>query len=354
MRVLLPITLDRWRHAIATALRETSIRIPDINFYSFSDPAFEEDRVLGQAVWEAPNLHRVNSFATIKEPFDVVHHASSTNKNLMAAFVARLRSLGHCAHLFSAQVEPFIEDPWYRHYAMSLRMAHKVTAVSRVVADGVKRHFGRTVDAIIPNGVDLTFFSQESASDIDLDRLGIRRPFVVFTGVLEVRKRPDVFIAISKLVPEMDFVMVGGSYNTVERDFYLSSIGECPNIKYLGLQPRALVRDLYAQAVALVFPSDIEGLALAVVEAQAMGLPVLAQPRTSMPEVIQEGVTGWLLALDPLEEWSKKLKEILGWSNLKRANYSKASRSITATRYSWEVIAPMYRDIYLSTAERSK
>ena len=175
MRVLLPITLDRWRHSIATVLRETSIRISDVSFYSFSNPLSEEDRILGKAVWARPHLYRVQALSALKTNFDLVHHASATNRNLTACFAARLRSLGGCRHVFSAQVEPFQGDPCYWHYRLAVRTAHKLTAVSKVVAEGVKNHFGKSVDAIIPNGVDLHFFSREAAGRIDRNgRRGIR------------------------------------------------------------------------------------------------------------------------------------------------------------------------------------
>lgn len=352
MRVLLPINLDRWNNSIPSILRETCVRIPDISFYSFSNPRSEEDRILGQSFWAHSHLHRVRMLTALDTSFDLVHHASSTHKNLLAALLVRLRSVGGCAHLFSGQVEPFENDPWYPHYRLSVWMADRITAVSQVVADGIKRHFGRDVDAIIPNGVDLDFFSSASANEIDLESLGITQPLVIFAASLEARKRPDIFIALSELLPDCDFVMLGGYVHQEERDSYIKLIRQRPNVKYLGLQPRTILRDLFAKASALVFPSEIEGLALAVVEAQAMGLPVLAQPKTCMPEIIQEGVSGWLLPSESLQMWASKLREILSWSCSERIAYAEGSRAITRTRYSWDVIAPQYREMYLATQRR--
>jgi glycosyltransferase involved in cell wall biosynthesis len=352
MRVFLPIRLDRWSSSIPSILRETSIRIPDINFYSFSGPAFEEDRILGQATWAAPNLHRVGRLAAFREPFDIVHIASATNRNIIASLVARSRAFGGCCHLYSAQVEPYRRDPWYWHYRFAVSIAHRLTAVSHAVAETVKREFGRSVDAIIPNGVNLEFFAPEVARPIDFEREGIRKPFVLFVGYLEARKRPDVFIELSKLLPELDFVMLGGYLEPTERDSYLALIRECPNVKFLGLRPRALVRDFYASALALVHPSEIEGLALGVIEAQAMGLPVLAQPKTCMPEIVREDLTGWLFAVNNLDLWVRKLREILGWSESRRKEYALNSRARTSKHYSWEVIAPQYREVYIAAAAR--
>jgi glycosyltransferase involved in cell wall biosynthesis len=348
MRVLLPINLDRWRFSIATALRETCIRIPEIAFYSFSNPITEEDRVLGESIWKRPNLHRLGPLRTFHHQFDIVHQASATNRNLAASLLARARSLGRCRHLYTAQVEFYREDPWYWHHEVCVRIAHRITAVSRAVADSVRKTFGRSVDAVIPNGVDLDFFSREAASSVDLDRLQIRKPYVIFVATLEQRKRPDVFIELSKLMPEIDFVMLGGYIHLKERDGYLAAMRDCKNVRFLALQHRSVLRDLYAGALALIFPSEIEGLPLTVVEAQAMGLPVLAQPKSCMPEVIEDGHTGFLMPVERPELWVTKVREILAWSASKRRTYGYAARQSVRQRYSWDVIAPQYREMYLA------
>lgn len=347
MRVLIPITLDRWRHSVATGLRETCLRIPDISFYSFSQPVYEEDRILGEAIWARPNIHAVNPLTAFLSSFDVVHHASSTNRNMIAAVLARALSLGRCRHLFTASIQPFRQDPWYRHYGLCVRSAHKLTAVSRAVADSVRKEFGRTADAVILNGVDLNFFSPDAARPVAFDRFGIRKPFLIFTGHLEARKRPDVFIKLSELLPDLDFVMLGGCFE--EGHAYLPLIEQRPNVRYLGLQPRSLLRDLYANALALIFPSEIEGLALSVLEAQAMGLPVIAQPKTSMSEIVFDGTTGWLLPIRELDLWAKKVRELLAWSDSKRAAYALRSREATSRRHSWDLIAQQYREMYFAT-----
>ena len=350
MKILVPITLDRWRHSIAPALRETCIRIDDMSFYSFSNPASQEDRELGSAVWARPNMHQLSSWDVLTERFDVVHHGSATNKNLAASILARLIGAGRCTHVYTAQVEPYRQDPWYWHYRCCTLLAQRVTAVSTAVADALKREFGRKVDNIIPNGADFNFFSTAAAHRVELEALSIRAPYVMFVAHLEDRKRPDIFIELAKRMPDVDFVMLGGHTHVrpAERRPYLRAIEQQSNIKFLGLQSRALVRDLFARSIALIFPSETEGFPLTVVEAHAMGLPVLAQNKSCMPEIIEQDVNGWILPADNLDLWEVKLREILSWSDAGRAHFAEGVRR-GAYKYSWDVIAPQYREIYLAT-----
>jgi alpha-1,3-rhamnosyl/mannosyltransferase len=59
-------------------------------------------------------------------------------------------------------------------------------------------------------------------------------------------------------------------------------------VRFLGPLPTADVAALYAGALALVYPSLLEGFGLPVLEAMAAGAPVVASARSSIPEVAGE------------------------------------------------------------------
>lgn len=346
LRVLYPINLDRWRFPVASSLRELTLRNPQIDFYSFSSPTSEEDKTLGQAIWRKPNIHKISVADIFRQPFDIIHHASATPRNLTAASLAKMRSLGKCVHIFTAPIQPHKTDDYYRQYVTSVYRANVLAAVSHAVANDIQTQFGRKVDAVIPSGVDLTFFSPEVASPVELDKLGIHQPYVLFVSVLTPRKRPDIFIQIASLLPDLDFVMVGGSYTPQEKQQYEQAASHYPNIKMLGQLPRSEVRNMMAGAIALVFPSELEGLPLTILEASAMGIPVLAQPKSSMPEAVIDDITGWIFSADRLEIWANKLKEIQNWSNTERNNFARNARNFVSSHYSWDAIAKQYAELY--------
>ena len=71
------------------------------------------------------------------------------------------------------------------------------------------------------------------------------------------------------------------------------------NLLFVGQMDRYKLRSFLAGARGFVFPSEIEGLPLAVVEALMVGIPVLAQPKTCMPEMITDGENGYLFPDKP-------------------------------------------------------
>lgn len=353
MKVLYPIHIDRWTNPIASLLREIAVRNPTMEFHSFSNPLTKEDRVLGEHFWSLPHVRRIRRTDLLRFRFDIVHVASATTANLVATVATRLRSGFKCLHVFTANIQPHTEDPYLRHYLLHLRLAHRVVAVSKAVAIDLER-LGRRPDAVIPNGFDPTFFDPSAASTQTLEQYEVTPPYALFAAVLTRRKRPDVFIELARKLPALNFVMVGGYYRRAEADQYLQQIAGLKNLRYLGKVSRSELRDLMAFATALVFPSEIEGLPLTVVEAFGMGLPVLAQPKSSLPEVVEHGVNGWLLPADQLELWVGYLGELAAWSREKREAFRRAARRWAITRYSWDAVAKAYREFYRSMAEKAR
>lgn len=352
LKVLLPINLDRWKFPVSTSLRELTLRNPNIDFYSFSSPTSEEDQQLGEEIlWSKPNVHKISTLDLARRSFDIIHHASATPRNLLAASLAKGRSLGRCVHIFTAPIQPHDDDEFYREYVTSVRRADVLGAVSHAVAKDIQEQFGRQVDAVIPSGVDLEFFSPEQTEPIDLETLGIRQPFVLFVGVLTQRKRPDVFMQIASLLPQFDFVLVGAGYTPEEEALYQEMAAPHANIKLVGYQPRTTVRNLMGNALALVFPSELEGLPLTILEASAMGIPVLAQPKSSMPEAVIDDVTGWILPVDPIAAWAERLTKIANWSATERSQFSDKARSFVAKHFSWDSIAQQYSELYHRVAK---
>jgi alpha-maltose-1-phosphate synthase len=346
MRILYPINLDRWKFPVSSSLRELTVRNPQINFYSFSNPTSKEDEMLGNLLWDEPHIHKISPIDLLKESFDIVHHASATTSNLTASAIAKIRSFGKCIHIFTAPIQPHKEDRYYKQYVRSIYQADVLAAVSYAVADDIEAKFGRKVDAVIPSGVDLNFFSPEAAQPLNDTYVAFQKPFILFVGILTPRKRPDIFMKIASLLPELDFVMVGGFYNSLEQEQYTKEGLECSNVKLLGALPRSEVRNLMASALALIFPSELEGLPLTILEASAMGLPILSQPKSAMPEAVIEDVTGWMFSDERLQIWAEKLKEIQNWSEATRNNFSHKARQFVSEHYSWELVAKQYASLY--------
>ena len=70
--------------------------------------------------------------------------------------------------------------------------------------------------------------------------------------------------------------------------------------------------DLLRRAKAVLFPIDWdEPFGLVMTEAMACGTPVIATPRGSVPEVVEDGVTGWIVEVeDYANQTAERLKRL--------------------------------------------
>lgn len=120
---------------------------------------------------------------------------------------------------------------------------------------------------------------------------------LVCVGRLAPQKdHPTLLAALARLPPEVVLLLVGGDpfgdgEARLRRVAAELRLGE--RARFLGI--RHDVPDLLAASDLFVLPSLWEGLGLVFLEAMAVGLPVVATTVSAIPEVIEDGQTGWLV-----------------------------------------------------------
>lgn len=123
-----------------------------------------------------------------------------------------------------------------------------------------------------------------------------KEPYLVFAGRLAPEKAPDLAIAVAH---QAGFpLQLVGQLEEKHRDYYESEISPHLNgkIEHLGDVPRETLREVVGRARALVMPLRWdEPFGLVVVEAMALGTPVVAWRRGAMPELINHGGDGFLV-----------------------------------------------------------
>jgi glycosyltransferase involved in cell wall biosynthesis len=89
------------------------------------------------------------------------------------------------------------------------------------------------------------------------------------------------------------------------------------NYRFEGRQPAEVVRAQMAEAQVLVAPSvtsaqgETEGLPIVILEAMAMGLPVVSTVHAGIPEAITHGKTGLLVSEGHVEELGQEILQLL-------------------------------------------
>jgi glycosyltransferase involved in cell wall biosynthesis len=162
-----------------------------------------------------------------------------------------------------------------------------IVALSGAERDaGLEEGVGRSEQyRVIPNGVSLARFSLPRA---------VVRGRILMVGRLTPPKRPDVAIralgSVRTRIPEAELLVVGDGPLRPDAERLAADLGLGGAVRFLG--HRDDVPELLAEAECALLASDYEGCPLAVVEALAAGVPVVATDAGGIRELVRDGVTG--------------------------------------------------------------
>jgi len=126
------------------------------------------------------------------------------------------------------------------------------------------------------------------------------RNTLLFLGRISPEKRPDsaIRIACHAGVP----LRIAAKVDTVDQTYFETRIQpllQHPLIEFIGEVDEQQKRTLLGDALALLFPIDWpEPFGLVMIEALACGTPIIARRRGAVPEVVHDGVTGFICETD--------------------------------------------------------
>jgi len=208
---------------------------------------------------------------------------------------------------------------------LALRRAAGVTAPSRYTLDHLIRTQGldpkRT--ALVPHGLDPGFIERDGPGTsvvwkpvpgLMLTVARLRR--------LEKGKGIDTVIqALPKVLeaaPHASLVVVGdGDHRPLLEDL-AARLGVQPKVRFVGHVDERELKEFYRQAELFVMPSRQEGFGLVFLEAMAFGKPVVGGAFGGIPEIVVEGVTGYVVEYGNVEALAGRLICLLTNEGLRR------------------------------------
>lgn len=220
----------------------------------------------------------------------------------------------------------------------TIQRATRVIAVSQFIALQASNVFGYRNIGVIHNGVDTQVFHPFRKQRTTC------APFrLLFVGKQSRLKGFDLLTPIMESLGKefrLGFTL-SGNRTDIPRNLPASfhSIGHLTT-------PEMMVQ-AYQNADALLFPTRLEGLPLAALEAQACGLPVIATRGSSLPEVLQDGETGFLCPQDDVEAFAAAARRLAANPSL-RQQMSKAARTRAVSLFDIERMIDHYISVYHS------
>jgi glycogen synthase len=253
-------------------------------------------------------------------------------------------------------LRPWKEEQLGRGYAVSswlermgLEACDAVIAVSKEMAADIAKHYdvpdGRI--HVIHNGVNAEAFRRREDPAI-LDRLGVRRPYILFLGRLSRQKGVfDLLEAFHSLRSKANLVIVTGAAETEQLvDELCAALREGERIRWID---RVVTHEeavaLYSSCGVFVCPSRYEPFGITNLEAMACERPVVATRVGGIPEVVIEGDTGLLVPPDSPSELAKAIDEVL--QDRDRAEeMGRNGRRRVEESFTWEKVAQRTLALY--------
>lgn len=203
----------------------------------------------------------------------------------------------------------------------------------------------------VPNGVKLAEFRRQKDKKEELGILKDKKT-ILFMGPIGRRKGAfdllDAVPAVAGKTGDVVFIFCGSGERRGEIEKF-KRLAEAKNlssyIKYAGDVSGQDKYDHYLSSDIFVLPSYGENLPNSVLEAMAAGLPVVASDAGVIPELIQDGVNGFIIKAGDTEAIADRVIRLAQDSDL-RMSMGKRNVELVKERYDMPIIAAKIDRIY--------
>lgn len=217
--------------------------------------------------------------------------------------------------------------------------ARRVLAISRAQQLALATRFRRSVE-LLPNAVEIPPLTSPPLEPpvrwIHIGRLGVMKGTWDLLQALQLLDAEDL--------PPWEALLVGDG-DAAEARHRAESFGG--KVRVLGWQSADEIASLVRASHALVLPSYLEGMPMGLLEAMSSGRPVISTTVGGIPELVEHGVEGLLVAPGDIAGLADALRRLLVDDGL-RAALGAAARAKVERDHRIETAAEKLHEMYLN------
>ncbi|MGL6023049.1 MAG: glycosyltransferase, partial [Cetobacterium sp.] len=158
------------------------------------------------------------------------------------------------------------------------------------------------------------------------------------------REYEEAARAIKKNYPEIKFQFLGalgeGGRGGIDKE-YMDKLVKDGIEDYLGITDD--VPGIIKEADCIVLPSYREGISMVLLEAAAMEKPIIATRVTGCKEIVESGVTGFLVEARSSDSLIEAIEKFLNLDSLERKNMGEKGREKVIREFDEKIIIEIYR-----------
>ncbi|MBC8204371.1 N-acetyl-alpha-D-glucosaminyl L-malate synthase BshA [bacterium] len=235
----------------------------------------------------------------------------------------------------------------------SIEMSDGVTAVSRYLAQRTISEL--KVDKpiqVIYNFVDTEFFRRRDEAPCR-SKFADKDEFILMhiSNFRPVKRMEDLIEIVDRIRKDfkVKLLLIGDGPMRSRLQQICREKNLEDNVVFLGKQ--TCIVDLLSIADLYLQTSQTESFGLSALEAMSCSVPVISSRAGGTPEVVQDGITGYLEDVGDIEAMADKVKHLLG-NNTLRAAMGKKARDRVENHFSADKIVDQYEAFYAKALEQ--
>jgi N-acetyl-alpha-D-glucosaminyl L-malate synthase BshA len=222
-----------------------------------------------------------------------------------------------------------------------------VTAVSKFLKKATIETFDFDDVEVIPNFICPKHYQKLEDSPLREQLAPNGEKLLVHVSNFRPVKRPidciEIFSRVKEEFHDVRLVMVGDGPERSAAKYRAESLGVGADTVFVG--KKGNIADYLGVSDIFLLPSELESFGLAALEAQACELPVIATRIGGIPEVVNDGESGYLSDIGDVEKMAANTLKLLRDDEMRGA-FGKRGREISVQRYSTQAIIPQYISFY--------
>jgi len=236
-----------------------------------------------------------------------------------------------------------------------LQQSDGVTAVSKFLKQATIETFDFDEIEVIPNFICPTHYMRLPDSPLHAELAPNGERLLVHVSNFRAVKRPadcvEILAKVRAAGEKVRLVMVGDGPELSAVRYRAEQLGVNGDAVFVG--KLANISDYLGIADVFLLPSELESFGLAALEAQACEVPVIATRIGGLPEVINDGESGFLSDVGDVEKMTADTLRLLRDEKLRRG-FGEKGRELAVQRYSTSKIIPQYIAFYEKIVKKAK
>src|SRR5215831_16869124 len=236
-----------------------------------------------------------------------------------------------------------------------IEQSDRVTAISNYLRQATLDTFDVSSPIqVIYNFIDAGFYRRRSDPELRrqiaprgesiIIHISTFRPIKRITDCVEILARVKAAGLRARLL------MCGDGPERADAQALAAKLNVLDDVIFAGQQPQLMIREYLSIADLLLLPSQSESFGLVALEAMACEVPVIASRVGGLPELVEDGATGFLFPVGDVNAMAAGAIRLLSNQALTQ-QFGGLAREVAITRFSADRIIPEYEALYAGLIE---